>query len=139
MASRRHRGALLMSFSPSLSLYLAHSFAAHIALVLCKPFHCRHQAPLHPHFHLYPIFHFISMVIWGDKKIPCYVIYSDAAGLSMHTRGKPVGLALGHGLRSIKTASVESKAGYVDGRTVWHTGDKDVYYEFSIIECSVLS
>ena len=65
------------------------------------------------------------MLIWGeDKKIPCHVIFSDAAGLSIHTRGKRVGLARGHVL--LKTASVESKAGYVDGGTVWHTEDKDV-------------
>ncbi len=68
MALKRHRGALLMSlyrsFSPSL--------AAHIALVLCKPSYCCHKPPLHPHFHLYPIFHFISMLILegGGQKNP---------------------------------------------------------------------
>lgn len=41
---------------------------------LCKLSYCCHQPPLHPHFHLYPIFHFISMLIWEDKKNPCYVI-----------------------------------------------------------------
>lgn len=75
---------------------------------------------------------------WGQKKIPCYVIYSDAAGLSSHTRGKPVGLAPGHGLPFIKTPSVESKEGDVDGRTVWHTDDKDVSCEFNIKGHSVL-
>ena len=74
-----------------------------------------------------------------EKKIPCYVIYSDAAGLSIHTRGKPVGPAPGHDLPLIKTASVESKAGYVHGGTVWHTDDKDVSQEFNIKRHSVSS
>lgn len=79
------------------------------------------------------------MLIWEGKKIPCYVIYSDAAGLSIHTRGKPVGLAPGHGLPFIKTASVESKTGHVDSGTVWYTDDKDVYYKFNIMGHSVLN
>lgn len=74
------------------------------------------------------------MLISGDKKIPCYVIYRAAAGLSIHTRGKPVGLASGHGLPFIKTSSVKSKPGHVDGRTVWHTDDKDVCYGMPGIE-----
>lgn len=38
-------------------------------------------------------------------------------------RGKPAGLAPGPDLPLIKTASVESKAGYVHARPVWHTDD----------------
>lgn len=41
---------------------------------------------IHPHFHLYPIFHFISMLISGVGAVGvggrtslCHVIYSDAA------------------------------------------------------------
>lgn len=45
-----------------------------------------------------------------------------------------MGLASGHGLPFIKTSSVKSKAGHVDGRTVWHTDDKDVYYGMPGIE-----
>jgi len=62
MALRGHRGALLMPLSVPLSL------AAHIVPVFSKPSYCCHQDPLHPHFHLYPIFHFISMLISEDKK-----------------------------------------------------------------------
>lgn len=62
LARRRHRGALLTS--PSLSLSLSRS-SAHTTLVLCQPFYCCLHPPPHPHFHLYPFFHFISMLILG--------------------------------------------------------------------------
>lgn len=73
----------LVDVALSVSLSPTHSVAVHIAPVLCKPSYCCHQPPLHPHFHLYPIFHFISILIWEDKKIPCYVIYSDAASYTI--------------------------------------------------------
>lgn len=71
---------------------------------------------------------------WTWKKQTCYVIYSDAAGLSVHTSGKPAS-----GPSLYKTASVQSKAGYVEGGTVGHTDDKDVSYEFNIKGYSLLS
>lgn len=79
------------------------------------------------------------MLICEDKTIPCYVIYSDAASLTIYTRGKPLGLASAHGLSSIKTAFVKSESGHLDGRTVWHTDDEDAYYKFITTEISVLS
>lgn len=90
------------------------------------------SSPTFPFISHFPL-HFHANLRGHKKKIPCYVIYSDAAGLSIHTRGKPVGLAPGHGLPFIKSVSVESKAGYVDGKTVWHTDHKDVSYEFDIM------
>lgn len=45
--------------------------------------------------------------------------YSDAASLTIYTRGKPLGLAPGHGLSFIKTVFVQSKTGHLDGSTVW--------------------
>lgn len=58
----------------SLSLCLCLSTPAHTVLVLYKPYYCRHQPPLHPHFHLYPIFHIISMLILVQNKARSHVM-----------------------------------------------------------------
>lgn len=49
--------------SLSLSVRLGLSTPAHTELVLYQPFYCRLQPPFHPHFHFYPIFHIVSMLI----------------------------------------------------------------------------
>lgn len=64
----------VVSLSLSLSPCLCLSTPAHTVLVLYKPYYCRHQPPLHPHFHLYPIFHIISMLILVQNKARSHVM-----------------------------------------------------------------
>lgn len=98
-ALRRHRGALLMS--PARSMPTQHWF--------CVSSHPRLLPPVPP---FSPTFPFISHfplhfhANFGGEKSSCHVIYSDAAGLSIHTKG--------WGLRGLLFASPSSKHPLLD-------------------------